>query len=409
MTLEFTPLTVLIGGNGCGKSTILQALDFLCSLASMDIGVYLKDRGWKFEDLKSQIDKGPYRPMEFISFYEFQINNRPVKLRWTILIDREDGHYEIEEYIVNLDTGSLLLSQGDSLSGPIVAGERGAYAGSSSAVAHDEPDYFGLLNKIQLESSGLKIVRDTPVNDQSELRILKLFLVCSNNFGLISPDKIRGFVDNNGDTIGQEGKNLAAFIHSLPVESKKDLDKIVSGFTGIKTQVKTRKKDNTIELYSSEIFESASTEINSGHISDGMLRLIAFGALSVQNKSKLKNGYEKKLKQFGFNGIISLDEIENGISPYLSEKVAGLLQNIVKVSTRQIIVTTHSPVVLNDFDPKDIVFLWRDRAGVIYNKPLFALDELKDMLDFVYPGDAWMNIRQEDLLKKMGELGDSVK
>ena len=28
LSIDFTPLTVLIGENSCGKSTILQALDF---------------------------------------------------------------------------------------------------------------------------------------------------------------------------------------------------------------------------------------------------------------------------------------------------------------------------------------------------------------------------------------------
>ena len=41
MEIQFTPLTMLIGGNSCGKSTVLQALDFLRSIATRDIDEYL--------------------------------------------------------------------------------------------------------------------------------------------------------------------------------------------------------------------------------------------------------------------------------------------------------------------------------------------------------------------------------
>ena len=37
MTIAFSPLTVLIGENAAGKSTVLQAIDFLRSAASRDI------------------------------------------------------------------------------------------------------------------------------------------------------------------------------------------------------------------------------------------------------------------------------------------------------------------------------------------------------------------------------------
>ncbi|MDR3147048.1 MAG: AAA family ATPase, partial [Treponema sp.] len=74
MTIEFTPLTVLIGGNGCGKSTVLQALDFLRSIATRDIAEYLRERGWAFEELKSKLIDEKDRPVEFVSEYQFDID-----------------------------------------------------------------------------------------------------------------------------------------------------------------------------------------------------------------------------------------------------------------------------------------------------------------------------------------------
>jgi predicted ATPase len=66
-------LTVLIGENSCGKSTILQAIDFLRSAASRDIPEYLRERKWTLEDLKSQCNGGIEKPLEFVSTWDIHV------------------------------------------------------------------------------------------------------------------------------------------------------------------------------------------------------------------------------------------------------------------------------------------------------------------------------------------------
>jgi len=47
----------LVGLNGCGKSTILQAFDFLAQLPQGRIDSWLETRGWKHEELTSKFTK----------------------------------------------------------------------------------------------------------------------------------------------------------------------------------------------------------------------------------------------------------------------------------------------------------------------------------------------------------------
>lgn len=49
--LPFGPLNVLIGPNGCGKSSLLQGIDFLRAFFETSVEVYLRDRGWDYRDL----------------------------------------------------------------------------------------------------------------------------------------------------------------------------------------------------------------------------------------------------------------------------------------------------------------------------------------------------------------------
>src|SRR5262249_51273779 len=45
------PINVLIGPNGCGKSSLLQAIDFLRAFFQSSVEVYLQERGWDYDDL----------------------------------------------------------------------------------------------------------------------------------------------------------------------------------------------------------------------------------------------------------------------------------------------------------------------------------------------------------------------
>ena len=52
MDFKFSQLNILIGMNGAGKSTILQALDFISQLMHSDsITTWLDSRDWKPHDL----------------------------------------------------------------------------------------------------------------------------------------------------------------------------------------------------------------------------------------------------------------------------------------------------------------------------------------------------------------------
>ena len=95
LTVEFTPLTVLIGENACGKTTILQAIEFICSAASRDIPEYLKEKEWRFAELKSQYGDGANKPIEFETLFVFD----GVQVEWFLNIDLIDNRWNIIEQI----------------------------------------------------------------------------------------------------------------------------------------------------------------------------------------------------------------------------------------------------------------------------------------------------------------------
>ncbi|MDR0312914.1 MAG: ATP-binding protein, partial [Treponema sp.] len=109
------------------------------------------------------------------------------------------------------------------------------------------------------------------------------------------------------------------------------------------------------------------------------------------------------------DGMILLDEIENGINPYLTEQIVYLLRNLVEKTRRQVIVTTHSPVILNEFKPEEIVFLWKDKNGAVHSKKMFSTGEMKSLLKALNPGEVWINLEKKDILEKLSSKKERKK
>ena len=405
MTIEFTPLTVLIGENSCGKTTVLQALDFLGSIVYREIPDYFNGKGWSLEELKSQLNDGQNKPIEFISVYEFSIENVAEVLSWSIRIDHDNIHWIIDERIVNLTTKEVLYPKEKTIKGPMMAGQSGAYAGGENAYAQDNHEIF-------LQASFLKYY--TWVENNPLLAALKKFLSYSTFFGVVSPDKIR--LGKNPGTVGNigiGGEWLSAFIHHLDEGEKKDLEKAVSDFFDIKMRMVTSESGPSISLYVYEKHSEEELVIDAWHSSDGFLKIIALSAIVFQrlilrhgnSDAGIRIKYGGTFTYKGYTecnaGLILLDEIENGINPYLTQKAIDMLRKIQTVTKRQIIVTTHSPVILNDFDHKEIIFMWKEKNGAVHSRKLFNTEEMNDTLEFLNPGEVWLNYSKDELIEKM--------
>jgi predicted ATPase len=384
MTIEFTPLTVLIGENGCGKSTILQALDFLCSVSSRDIPEYLRERGWSFDELKSQANDGFNKPVEFISLFEFKTNKKAVQVEWFLFIDLIDTKWNIREEI--RADGEGVISYGKI---PIVDGHLVT------------PNTSNPFKSIKLESSLLKIADDSISEsgiDLTPITMLQDFFSFSSSYELLSPQNIRNGLKNPQGhlyyDIGINGEVLAQCIDNMSETDKQLLNKTLSELTGQNLSVGTMDYGNKIKILLNEKINDTEISVNSSHISDGLLRFIAFSVISQNYNFPLLSYTDQR-------GLILLDEIEDGINPYLTDKIINLLRVTIKNSGRQIIVTTHSPVILNDFNHEEIVFLWKDKNGSVHSRKFFETEEMKSLLEALNPGEVWINLEKEDILERL--------
>jgi len=371
-TIELKPLTVLIGMNGSGKTTILQALDLISNFTRMDLDTYLEKRNWGPSELKSKTNKKLH--MTFKVVFRMNVDD----IEWTFVLNpikTKEKINVVSEEIFNKTQQKLLLSvdsQGISRFNSL----------------ENKMEKFPPLN---MTSSFLKNI-DAQKDKAKfpELVALIEFMTASDSFELLSTEKMRRSSRGEADTIGMGGEKLAAFIHGLQPEQRRNLSRRLHSYMPFINEVDTEVKGRPgwIEIKVTENFpaEEKSVSISPAHISDGILRMLAISTLQETNKT---------------SGMILLDEIENGINPHIADKMVSDLIERTKGMHRQIIVTTHSSVMLDYFPPESIIFIWRNGDGVVHNQALFLNPDLYAQLEYMYPGEVWINMDEKDIIAKL--------
>ena len=123
-----------------------------------------------------------------------------------------------------------------------------------------------------------------------------------------------------------------------------------------------------------EDFNGKLIESEARHMNDGLLRMLAILAQSKTERS-----------------LLIFDEIENGINPELVEKLVKLLSH----SEQQMIVTTHSPMILNYLDDatarEAVKFVYKTPDGYTRVRRFFDIPRIGQKLDYMGAGEAFVD------------------
>jgi AAA15 family ATPase/GTPase len=342
----------------------------------MDLRSYLEQRKWAAADIKSYLSNK--RHITFRLSLEMPVKGEIEELEWEIVLNmlKEKGEVELVKETISSRTKNKNLLRIDSK-----GFER--YNFEKNEIQHIPP--------LKFNSSALKtfdIARDE--KEFPSLMAIKKFALGIDSFDLLSTERMRKSYRGTAESIGIGGEKLAGFIHGLGQEKKKNLKNRLKRYIPFIEDIDTKVNGSFrwIEMSIAEVFKGMNKpmSIKPMHISDGILRMIAISSLAEIEKE---------------TGVILLDEIEDGINPYLASDLAADLKEISDKKQRQVIVTTHSSVMLDYFSPGSIVFLWRNKDGTVCSGSLFENEEIKASLEYMYPGEVWINMSEEEIIEKL--------
>lgn len=357
--LDLDKFTCLVGLNGSGKSTVLQAMDFISRLMSGDIDEWLKQRQWDSSDINSKLTTE--LNIEFEIIIELPIFG---ELVWSGSVNRSFLRCT-DELVKNADMTFLRVEDGKcSISN--VSSIEGILNGSPATL-----DRFPIV--FEYQGSILSQLKDSQTN--LVLHALKKSIFHIRSLDLLSPELLRSRTKSSDGKLGLGGERLSAFIHELGREGKDKLkNKLINVYDQLETIDTHSLRSGWKELEITERFGDKQLKSTARHINDGMLRLMAV------------------LTQMeGSDELLLFDEIENGINP---ELVEYLVDHLV-ATPHQVLVTTHSPMILNFLEDevasKGVVYLYKTKQGFTQAIKLFDIPSMAKKLEFMGPGEAFVD------------------
>jgi len=359
--LKMAPFTCLVGLNGAGKSTVLQVLDFIAQQFKGDIDSWLEMRQWDAADLNSRLTK-----KSNIQIY-VDVEYEGINVRWSASFNRMTLRCTSEtifwdtQVLLKVDDGKFVMHSLGERSSPLLKGD----------IAFD---YQGSILS-QLKDSQLP----------SHLAEFKHFFCQMESLDLISPELLRTKTREAKGQLGLGGQNLSAFLSELDEEKRSQL---LSGLTSVYPQLDnfsiTSLRSGWKRLSIEERFGDHLLKSNARHVNDGILRMMA--VLS---------------QLFSDHSFLLFDEIENGMNPELIE----FLMNTLVASNKQVLVTTHSPMILNYLDDEvakaGVAYLYKTAEGFTKSIAFFDIPSLAEKLTVMGPGEAFVDT---DLTKLADEI-----
>ncbi|OAI94454.1 AAA family ATPase [Pseudomonas putida] len=343
--------TCFVGLNGAGKSSILQFLDFTSHLFRGDINKWLTDRRWDASDLHSKIASQSNVSLGV------RIKTRSGRdLAWTASFNRTSMICTWED-IEDMASGELLFSLA-----------KGRYSMPLSDVAK-----FEAKVSFNYQGSILSALKDDVLTP--ELLEIKSELSSIRSLELLSPHLMRLSHRDTALDIGVGGEKLSPFLYAIKGEARQKLVDLLKKFYPAVVDFKVKqeragwKKLSLIEEY-----DGKRVEVDAKHINDGVLRILAILAQSASG-----------------NSLLLFDEIENGVNPEVVEK----LVDVLRTCGQQVIVTTHSPMILNylpdDVAKQSVRFVYRSFDGGTRTVPLFEIPKMAEKLRVMGPGEAFVD------------------
>lgn len=363
--LKLTPMHVLIGPNDSGKTSILEALGALCRSVEMPLDEAFQGR-WTGRELVSH---GEHEPMVTLQVHgtsdssqefdytldvRFSEVNRSVQSRQEILsvADEVNRHSTNSQLTFVYSTASELSPTDVSPTATIRNSLQNAHQ------YHWKPRNLALpagadsQRQFRMEQSGFGLAQfldDIAGSDPAR------YMMLQDRFRRIFPS-VASF------------KLLTTRAYSLRSKNHDEVEQLIP-------------QDGRGLFFQ---FEGVSKEVPASQVSDGLLLILAYLTLLFSPKPPR---------------LLLIEEPENGIHPERLKEVINVLRELIGENGKtQVIMTTHSPYVVDFFRPDEITLCVKNENGVINTRKFSDIEKVRKQSRVFTMGEIWTGVGDAELL-----------
>ena len=308
--IKLNNLNILIGCNGAGKSNFISIFKMLQNIIDKELGLYVGEQG-----INSLFYNGRKITKEIIMNLIFGNNTYSF-----ILIPTDDDRLMFRSELFCLEMGTI------------------AFGGHFESKCDDETDNnIESFMKSILKNQKWKVYH---FHDTSKKAPVKQTHQINDNLSFAT-----------------DGRNIAAFLYRLMQTEQETYNKIVKTVGLVAPFFEDfilRPNPLNEELIRLE-WKSSGSDIpfTVSQLSDGTIRFICLAILLLQ-PSHLQPE------------TIIIDEPELGLHPAAITILANIIKTVSK--TKQLIISTQSVELLNEFEPKDIIVVDRENGASTFNR-----------------------------------------
>lgn len=344
MSLDLRSLNILIGANGSGKSNFISIFEMLDQLVHRNLQTYIRSRGGASSILRF----GPKTTQEIAINLRFGNRGYSAKLAFS-------------------DDDSLFFSAESTLAFPMM----------------------GISNRQVFESGHRESKLLTVAGEMLDNRVKAMW---GESYALQIADAIAGWkvyhfhdttrnasVKLRGDigdlrVLQADASNLAAILYFLQRHRNEYYTRIVRTIRLVAPFFDDfalhPDADNPDKIRLEWHEKGSSTNFNANSLSDGTLRFMCLATLLLQPN---------------LPSTILIDEPELGLHPYALTLLASMLRSTA--TKTQIIVSTQSVPLVNQFSPEDVIVVDREDNQSVFKR--LQSQDLESWLEDYGLGELW--------------------
>lgn len=370
VTVELTPVHVLIGPNDSGKTSVLEALAALSrstvqSLPDAFVG------NWQGRQLVWRGDAD--LPIVLTADVETGQTNAEYALEVSFQEKGREAHRRAER--VSVVDGSAPLE---------LPAFRPHFSALSDLdhVANRLGEQLALVRQVREALRGVQFYRWNP-------RFLALpaapdsarqFQMDASGFGLaLVLDDLLGYDRERFTSLENRFRKIFPEIKSIKLLREMGYRAPVDASKQIPLLEQSEGKGLHFE------FGPTGRILPASQVSDGVLLILAY--LTVLHLPEPPR-------------LLLVEEPENGIHPKRIDDVLGLLRELVREQGQtQVVMTTHSPYVVDLFKPEEVTLCRRDANGATVAHRLANSKTVREQLDIFSLGEIWTAEGEENIIK----------
>jgi predicted ATPase len=364
VTVPLGPITVLVGPNDSGKSTILQALMALSRSGDQARLGVLDVLGCPTSVAATNGDLSTNMELAAEGFTAFGSKEEQHAYRYLMSLSSQDNVFAGED--VQWDGKSMLTA---------------VFRGPRTAVGRDRVERWpGTNTELSI------LANEPPSNRNAEAkhlfdaiaRDLKATLVRLDARAIARPSPL-------GAPLAADGSGLVGIVDELLTSGIGDEQ--IRRVNEVIRKLSPHVRSVAARLHASGGKElhfalRSGTVIPASQMSDGVVLASALVLISLGSG----------------NRRLLIEEPENGLHPRQLKVVADTIRSIAETQGTQIVLTTHSPLLLNHFGAEEVVLVTRDESGVRAQRMSDArgLDDLASEMSL---GELWYNVGDSNLAR----------